>query len=173
MQHATHSLCLACCLGSNSGTMSRYNKKMLNILSEIIIFANVSKEGWDSGVIKEVSVSPSSDLICNFANKGKLMRLLVSVKSECFAALFVTLVTLVTLRPVCRVTPWPPLTHITHHRLQITMFCHSSGNILENRNSSINRKPVLKVTYLVICEFWYVIWRYDHPNFVLLKVENP
>ena len=60
-------------------------------------------EGWDSGVIKEVS--PSPDLICNFANKGKLMRLLVSVKSECFAALFVTLVTLVTLRPVCRVTP--------------------------------------------------------------------
>ena len=60
-------------------------------------------EGWDSGVIKEVS--PSPDLICNFANKGKLMRLLVSVKSECFAALFVTLVTLVILRPVCRVTP--------------------------------------------------------------------
>ena len=78
---------------------------MLNTLSEIIIFANVSKEGWDSGVIKEVSVSPSPDRICNFANKGKLMRLLVSVKSECFAALFVTLVTLVTLRPVCRVTP--------------------------------------------------------------------
>ena len=60
-------------------------------------------EGWDSGIIKEVS--PSPDLICNFANKGKLMRLLVSVKSECFAALFVTLVTLVILRPVCRVTP--------------------------------------------------------------------
>ena len=62
-------------------------------------------------------VSPSPDLICNFANKGKLMRLLVSVKSECFAALFVTLVTLVTLRPVCRVTPWPPPTHITDYNV--------------------------------------------------------
>ena len=67
-----------------------------------IIFANVSKEGWDSGVIRKCP--PSPDLICNFANKGKLMRLLVSVKSECFAAVRDTRDT-VTLRPVCRVTP--------------------------------------------------------------------
>ena len=72
-------------------------------------------EGWDSGVIKEVS--PSPDLICNFANKGKLMRLLVSVKSECFAAVRDTRDTCHTPPRVSRDTL---TTAHTHHTSQIT-----------------------------------------------------
>ena len=60
-------------------------------------------------------VSPSPDLICNFANKGKLMRLLVSVKSECFAAVRDTRDTRDTPPRVSRDTL---TTAHTHHRLQ-------------------------------------------------------
>ena len=64
-------------------------------------------------------VSPSPDLICNFANKGKLMRLLVSVKSECFAAVRDTRDTRDTPPRVSRDTLTTAHTHHTsHYRLQ-------------------------------------------------------